>query len=115
MGWPFLPGAHGIVINNAFTVWSNHSWSKPIMYLRSRFLVSMLCGLMIVPLVHNAGAADDPRLEAGNPCRWLKSRPTRPVAANSDGGRRLEMSVDQLKNKTTSQLAELGKKARDSR
>src|SRR6266487_3856465 len=54
---------------------------EPIMYLAIGFLISMLFGLMIVPLVHNRAV------------------------------RRLEMSVDQLKNKTTSQLAELGKKS----
>src|SRR6478736_1176238 len=58
---------------------------EPIMYLAIGFLLSMLCGLAIVPLVHNRAV----RLTT----------------------RRLEMSVDQLKNKTTSQLAELGKKS----
>src|SRR5215216_721007 len=58
---------------------------EPIMYLAIGFLISMLFGLMIVPLVHNRAV----RLTA----------------------RRLEMNVEQLKNKTTSQLAELGKKS----
>src|SRR6267378_3344380 len=58
---------------------------EPIMYLAIGFLVSMLFGLMIVPLVHN-----------------------RAVRMST---RRLEMNVEQLKNKTTSQLAELGKKS----
>src|ERR1700744_2847157 len=57
---------------------------EPIMYAAIGFLVSMLCGLMIVPLVH--------------------SRAVRLTT------RRLEMSVEQLKNRTTSQLADLGKK-----
>src|SRR6266436_3271643 len=57
---------------------------EPIMYLAIGFLISMLCGLMIVPLVHNRAV----RLTT----------------------RRLEMNVEQLRNRTTSQLAELGKK-----
>ena len=31
---------------------------EPIMYLAIGFLVAMLCALMVVPLVHNRGAAD---------------------------------------------------------
>src|SRR6202049_4528399 len=87
---------------------------EPIMYLAIGFLVSMLFGLMIVPLVHNrAVRLTTRRLEAATPLSMAE------IQADNDqlraefamSARRLEMSVDQLKNKTTSQLAELGKKA----
>ncbi len=87
---------------------------EPIMYLAIGFLVSMLFGLMIVPLVHNrAVRLTTKRLEAATPLSMAE------IQANKDqlraefamSARRLEMSVDQLKNKTTSQLAELGKKS----
>jgi chromosome segregation ATPase len=87
---------------------------EPIMYLAIGFLVSMLFGLMIVPLVHNrAVRLTTKRLEAATPLSMAE------IQADNDqlraefamSARRLEMSVDQLKNKTTSQLAELGKKS----
>src|SRR3979409_208791 len=87
---------------------------EPIMYLAIGFLVSMLFGLMIVPLVHNrAVRLTTKRMEAATPLS-LGGIPgskgqLRPEFAMS--ARRLEMSVDQLRNKTTSQLAELGKKS----
>src|SRR6266436_4036216 len=87
---------------------------EPIMYLAIGFLVSMLFGLMIVPLVHNrAVRLTTRRMEAATPLS------TAEIQADKDqlraefamSARRLEMNVDQLKNKTTSQLAELGKKS----
>lgn len=87
---------------------------EPIMYLAIGFLVSMLFGLMIVPLVHNrAVRLTTRRLEAATPLSMAE------IQADKDqlradfamSARRLEMSVDQLKNKTTSQLADLGKKS----
>jgi len=51
LGWPF-PAVHGIVINSVFLVGVTIH-VEPIMYLAIGFLVSMLFGLMIVPLVHN--------------------------------------------------------------
>src|SRR6266480_2115988 len=87
---------------------------EPIMYLAIGFLVSMLFGLMIVPLVHNrAVRLTTRRMEAATPLSMAE------IQADKDhlraefamSARRLEMSVDQLKNKTTSQLAELGKKS----
>ena len=87
---------------------------EPIMYLAIGFLVSMLFGLMIVPLVHNrAVRLTTKRLEAATPLSMAE------IQADEDqlraefamSARRLEMSVEQLKNKTSSQLAELGKKS----
>jgi chromosome segregation ATPase len=87
---------------------------EPIMYLAIGFLVSMLFGLMIVPLVHNrAVRLTTKRLEAATPLSMAEIQADKDQlrAEFAMSARRLEMSVDQLKNKTTSQLAELGKKS----
>ena len=87
---------------------------EPIMYLAIGFLVSMLCGLMIVPLVHNrAVRLTTRRMEAATPLSMAEIQADKDQlrAEFAMSARRLEMSVDQLKNKTTSQLAELGKKS----
>src|ERR1700755_1970084 len=86
---------------------------EPIMYLAIGFLVSMLFGLMIVPLVHNrAVRLTIRRMEAATPLSMAEIQADKDQlrAEFAMSARRLEMSVDQLKNKTTSQLAELGKK-----
>ena len=87
---------------------------EPIMYLAIGFLVSMLLGLMIVPLVHNrAVRLTTRRMEAATPLSMAEIQADKDQlrAEFAMSARRLEMSVDQLKNKTTSQLAELGKKS----
>src|SRR5450759_3556391 len=87
---------------------------EPIMYLAIGFLVSMLFGLMIVPLVHNrAVRLTTKRLEAATPLSMAEIQADKDQlrAEFAMSARRLEMSVDQLKNRTTSQLAELGKKS----
>ena len=87
---------------------------EPIMYLAIGFLVSMLFGLMIMPLVHNrAVRLTTRRLEAATPLSMAEIQADKDQlrAEFAMSARRLEMSVDQLKNKTTSQLAELGKKS----
>ncbi len=87
---------------------------EPIMYLAIGFLVSMLCGLMIVPLVHNrAVRLTIRRLEAATPLSMAEIQADKDQlrAEFAMSARRLEMNVEQLKNKTTSQLAELGKKS----
>jgi chromosome segregation ATPase len=86
---------------------------EPIMYLAIGFLLSMLCGLMVVPLVHNrAVRLTTRRLEAATPLSMAEIQADKDQlrAEFAMSARRLEMSVEQLKNKTTSQLAELGKK-----
>jgi chromosome segregation ATPase len=86
---------------------------EPIMYMAIGFLVSMLFGLMIVPLVHNrAVRLTTRRLEAATPLSMAEIQADKDQlrAEFAMSARRLEMSVDQLKNRTTSQLAELGKK-----
>src|SRR5438552_1543150 len=87
---------------------------EPIMYLAIGFLVSMLFGLMIVPLVHNrAVRLTTRRMEAATPLSMAEIQADKDQlrAEFAMSARRLEMSVEQLKNKTTSQLAELGKKS----
>ncbi|MCA3577230.1 MAG: hypothetical protein IOD08_08105, partial [Bradyrhizobium sp.] len=86
---------------------------EPIMYAAIGFLISMLCGLMIVPLVHNrAVRLTTRRMEAATPLSMAEIQADKDQlrAEFAMSARRLEMSVDQLKSKTTSQLAELGKK-----
>src|SRR6476619_4618368 len=87
---------------------------EPIMYLAIGFLVSMLFGLMIVPLVHNrAVRLTTKRMEAATPLSMAEIQADKDQlrAEFAMSARRLEMSVEQLKHKTTSQLAELGKKS----
>src|ERR1700692_1974099 len=87
---------------------------EPIMYLAIGFLLSMLLGLMIVPLVHNrAVRLTTRRMEAATPLSMAEIQADKDQlrAEFAMSARRLEMSVDQLKHKTTSQLAELGKKS----
>src|SRR5205085_5272954 len=86
---------------------------EPIMYLAIGFLVSMLLGLMILPLVHNrAVRLTIRRLEAATPLSMTEIQADKDQlrAEFAMSTRRLEISVDQLKSKTTSELAELGKK-----
>jgi chromosome segregation ATPase len=89
------------------------SMVEPIMYLAIGFLVAMLLGLMIVPLIHNrAVRLTTRRMEAATPLSMAEIQADKDQlrAEFAMSARRLEMSVDQLKHKTTSQLAELGKK-----
>src|SRR6201985_1536269 len=86
---------------------------EPIMYLAIGFLVSMLFGLMILPLVHNrAVRLAIRRMEAATPMSMAEIQADKDQlrAEFAMSARRLEISVEQLKSKSTSQLAELGKK-----
>ena len=87
---------------------------EPIMYLAIGFLLAMLLGLTIVPLVHSrAVRLTVRRMEAATPLSMAEIQADKDQlrAEFAMSARRLEMSVDQLKHKTTSQLAELGKKS----
>ncbi|MDB5624414.1 MAG: hypothetical protein JWR73_216, partial [Tardiphaga sp.] len=87
---------------------------EPIMYLAIGFLVSMLFGLMVLPLVHNrAVRLTTRRLEAATPISMAEIQADKDQlrAEFAMSARRLEMSVAQLKNKTTSQMADIGKKS----
>ena len=80
---------------------------EPIIYMAIGFLLSALLGLMLLPLVHNrAVRLTTQRLEATAPVSRTE------VQADKDqlraefamSARKLEMSLDQLKARTTSQL-----------
>jgi chromosome segregation ATPase len=86
---------------------------EPIMYFGIGFLVAALIGLVIVPLVHGrAVRLTMRRLEAATPLSMAEIQADKDQlrAEFAMSTRRLEMSVEQLKTKSTSQLAELGKK-----
>ena len=86
---------------------------EPIMYFGIGFLVAALIGLVVVPLVHSrAVRLTIRRLEAAAPLSMAEIQADKDQlrAEFAMSTRRLEMSVDQLKAKSTSQLAELGKK-----
>ena len=86
---------------------------EPIMYFGIGFLVAALIGLVVVPLVHSrAVRLTMRRLEAAAPLSMAEIQADKDQlrAEFAMSTRRLEMSVDQLKTRSTSQLAELGKK-----
>ncbi len=86
---------------------------EPIMYFGIGFLVAALFGLVVVPLVHGrAVRLTMRRLEAATPLSMAEIQADKDQlrAEFAMSTRRLEMSVETLKTKSTSQLAELGKK-----
>ena len=86
---------------------------EPIMFFGLGFLASSLLGLIIVPFVHSrAVRLTIRRLEAATPLSMAEIQADKDQlrAEFAMSTRRLEMSVDQLKTKSTGQLAELGKK-----
>ena len=86
---------------------------EPVMYFGIGFLVAALLCLLFVPLVHNrAVRLTMKRLEAATPLSIAEIRADKDQlrAEFAMSTRRLEMSVEKMKTKTTSQLAELGKK-----
>ena len=86
---------------------------EPIMYFGIGFLFASLLGLVLITLVHNrAVRLTIRRLEAATPLSMAEIQADKDQlrAEFAMSTRRLEISVDQLKARTTSQLAELGKK-----
>jgi chromosome segregation ATPase len=86
---------------------------EPVMYFGIGFLVAALLGLLFIPLVHNrAVRLTMRRLEAATPLSIAEIRADKDQlrAEFAMSTRRLEMSVAQMKTRTTSQLADLGKK-----
>src|SRR6187402_896930 len=87
---------------------------EPAMYLGIGFLIASLLGLVFIPLVHaRAVRLTMRRMEAATPLSMAEIQADKDQlrAEFAMSARRLEMNVEQLKNKTTSQLAELGKKS----
>src|SRR6476620_6599445 len=86
---------------------------EPIMYFGIGFLVASLLGLVLIPLVHNrAVRLTIRRLEAATPLSMAEIQADKDQlrAEFAMSTRRLELSVEQRKAKTTLQLAERGKK-----
>src|SRR5882672_2354945 len=86
---------------------------EPIMFVGIGFLVAGLLVIGVIPLVHaRAVRLTMRRLEALTPLSMAEIQADKDQlrAEFAMSTRRLEMSVDQLKAKTTGQLAELGKK-----
>src|SRR4051794_34393647 len=86
---------------------------EPAMYLAIGFLLAALLGVILIPLVHNrAVRLTMRRLEASTPLSMAEIQADKDQlrAEFAMSTRRLEMSVEQMKAKTTSQLAEIGKK-----
>src|SRR6188508_1164636 len=86
---------------------------EPIMFFGLGFLAASLVGLIIIPFVHGrAVRLTVRRLEAATPLSMAEIQADKDQlrAEFAMSTRRLEMSVEQLKTKSTSQLAELGKK-----
>ena len=86
---------------------------EPIMYFGIGFLVAALVGLVVIPLVHGrAVRLTMRRLEAATPLSMAEIQADKDQlrAEFAMSTRRLEVSVENLRTKSTSQLAELGKK-----
>jgi chromosome segregation ATPase len=86
---------------------------EPIMYFGIGFLVAALVGLVVLPLVHGrAVRLTMRRLEAATPLSMAEIQADKDQlrAEFAMSTRRLEVSVENLRTKSTSQLAELGKK-----
>ncbi len=86
---------------------------EPAMYLGIGFLIASLLGLVFIPLVHaRAVRLTMRRMEAATPLSMAEIQADKDQlrAEFAMSTRRLEMNVEQLKAKTTSQLAEIGKK-----
>jgi chromosome segregation ATPase len=86
---------------------------ETIMYFGIGFLCASLLGLIIIPLVHNRAARlTTRRLEAATPLSMAEIQADKDQlrAEFAMSTRRLEMSVEQLKARSTGHLSELGKK-----
>jgi uncharacterized protein (DUF3084 family) len=86
---------------------------EPIMFIAIGFLLAGLLVIGIIPLVHaRAVRLTMRRLEALTPLSMAEIQADKDLlrAEFAMLTRRLEMSIEQMKAKTTSQLAEIGKK-----
>src|SRR5580658_8236036 len=102
-----------VVARQSSPGWRPPLMIEPIMFFGIGFLVASLFGLVLVPLVHNrAVRLTMRRLEAATPLSMAEIQADKDQlrAEFAMSTRRLELSVEQMKTKTTSQLAELGKK-----
>src|SRR5262250_3022688 len=91
-----------------------HRMIEPIMYIGIGFLFAGLLVIGVIPLVHaRAVRLTRRRLEAVTPMSLaeIQAEKDQLRAEFAMTTRRLEMSVEQMKAKTNSQLAEIGKKS----
>src|SRR5882672_1094648 len=87
---------------------------EPIMFVGIGFLVAGLLVIGVIPLVHHrAVRLTQRRLEALTPLSMAEIQADKDQlrAEFAMSTRRLEMSVEQMKAKASSQLAEIGKKS----
>jgi chromosome segregation ATPase len=87
---------------------------EPVMFVGIGFLVASLLVIGVIPLVHaRAERLTTRRMEALTPLSMAEIQADKDQlrAEFAMSTRRLEMSVEQLKAKTTSQLTEIGKKS----
>src|SRR5262249_54768234 len=94
--------------------WEASSVIEPIMYAGIGFLIAGLLVLGVIPLVHaRAVRLTTKRVEAMIPLSMgeIQADKDQLRAEFAMSTRRLEMAVEQMKAQTTSQLAEIGKKA----
>jgi chromosome segregation ATPase len=87
---------------------------EPIMFVGIGFMVAGLLVIGVIPLVHTrAVRLTQRRIEASTPLSMaeIQADKDRLRAEFAMSTRRLEMSVEQMKAKTSSQLAEIGKKS----
>lgn len=87
---------------------------EPLMFVGIGFIFAALLAVIFIPLVHaRAVRLTMRRLEASTPLSMAEIQADKDQlrAEFAMSTRRLEMSVEQMKAKTTSQLAELGKKS----
>src|SRR5215470_14547748 len=87
---------------------------EPIMYVGIGFLVASLLVIGLIPLVHaRAVRLTMKRLEAVTPMSMAEIQADKDQlrAEFAMSTRRLEMNVEQMKAKTATQLAEIGKKS----
>src|SRR5690242_21016670 len=86
---------------------------ETIMYFGIGFLCASLLGLLIIPLVHNrATRLTVRRLEAATPLSIAEIQADKDQlrAEFAISMRRLELTIEELKARSTDQLSELGKK-----
>jgi len=86
---------------------------EAIMYFGIGFLLAALLGLVVIPFVHGrAVRLTMRRLEAATPLSMVEVLADKDQlrAAFAMSTRRLEISVEQLKERTASQLSELSRK-----
>src|SRR5437588_13024892 len=87
---------------------------EPIMYVGLGFLAASLIALTIIPFVHaRAVRLTMRRLEAATPLSRAEIQADKDQlrAEFAMSTRRLEMTVEQLKARSTAQFSELGRKA----